>query len=287
MRKFETNYYPASIFCRFPRPAFIENIACDDRNNLYVTNIDEGAVYKIDEMGLAEEYAKTNARLTGIVALDGGGFLCGGWAADGQPAIYLLAARQNLTLKQKLPGAQFLNGIAALSPDQFLICDAYAGLIWHYNLSSNQAIPWLKHELLSRLDANDPMPAANGIKVYDGTVFVSNTARNLLLAIPVLDGKAGHPRVLVDDINVDDFAIDEEGTIYAATHIFNSVVEVKGNGVISTIADAGHGVVGSTSALIKRDRYNKRTLYVTTNGGLSLPPVNGLEDGKIVKIDLP
>lgn len=240
----------------------------------------------MDPTGTAEDYAKTDGRLTGIIAIDDKNFLCGGWSADGVPTIYFLDGQQRLIPRLSVPEALFFNGIAALAPGSFLICDAYAGLLWKYDLDSNQATPWLRHEFLTRVDPNNPMPAANGIKVHGHTVFVSNTARNILLAIPKIAGQPGEPAIYLDDVNLDDFAIDADGTIFATTHTFNSVIEIKPGQPPSVIAGLQHGLAGSTAAMLGRTVSDRRTLYVTTNGGLSLPPASGLEDGKIVKIEL-
>jgi hypothetical protein len=287
MRAFKEKNYPATIFCRFPQPAFIENIAGDRQGNLYVTSVNEGIVYKVDAAGEAEVYATMPGRLAGIIAIDGESFLCCGWAADGTPTIYLLDVQRRLTPRLSLPDAQFLNGIATLSPGYFLICDSYAGLLWGYDLSSNQVTPWLRHELLARVDPGNPRPAANGIKVHDQTIFVSNTAQNLLLTIPLPGDRPGEPVIFLDDVNLDDFAIDDDGTIYATTHIFNSVVEIKPDKELSIIAGAEQGLAGSTAALLDHTGNGRHILYVTTNGGLSLPMATGLEDGKIIKIELP
>ena len=286
MRLLDANYYPSSIYCRFPKPAFIENIAGDDHGNLYVTSMDEGKVYRVDSTGKAVEHAKTDARLTGIVAVDETTFLCGGWSAAGVPTIYSLDARQRLIPRLSVPEALFFNGITPLAPGSFLICDAYGGLLWKYDLDSNLVTPWVRHEFLARIDPNNPMPAANGIKVHEDTVFVTNTARNTLLTIPLIAGQPGEPAIYLDDINLDDFAIDADGTIYATTHIFNSVIEIKPGQSPSVIAGIEHGLAGSTAAMLGRTVSDRRILYVTTNGGLSLPPAGGLEDGKIVKIEL-
>jgi hypothetical protein len=64
------------------------------------------------------------------------------------------------------------------------------------------------------------------------------------------------------------------------------VIEIKPGKQLSVIAGIEHGLAGSTSALLRRTYNDRPVLYVTTNGGLSLPPASGLEDGKIVKIEL-
>src|SRR5258707_6992433 len=170
MHPLPTNYYPSTILCQFTQPAFIENICGDDDGNLYVTNVDEGAVYKVDPEGNTKKYASTAGHLTGIVPIDANTFLCGGWDAKGVSTIFLLDTHQRLIPKLGLPDALFLNGIAPFGAGRFLICDAYSGLIWCYNIDSNVATPWLRHELLTRLDKDNPMPAANGIKVFGQSV---------------------------------------------------------------------------------------------------------------------
>ena len=163
---------------------------------------------------------------------------------------------------------------------------AYEGVIWKYDLRSNQADIWIRHHLLSRINPNSPMPAANGIKIFGNMVFVSNTARQLLLSIPLADNKPGEPDVFLDDLNLDDFAIDARGTIYATTHIYNSVIEITADKQVSIIAEGDQGLAGSTAAMLGKTGKDNHSLYVTTNGGLSLPLPHGLEDGKIIKIDL-
>ena len=286
MRSFQKRYCKTEIISQFPQPAFIENIAGDDEGNLYVTSVDEGRVYKIAPQRPPEQYAQISGRLAGICRVLGQTFLCGGWSGDGMPAIFLLGPDCRLKMLIKLPTAQFLNGIALLEENVFLICDAYKGVIWKYDLLSNQADIWLGHHLLSRMNPDNPMPAANGIKIFGDRVFVSNTARQLLLSIPLIGNEPGEPDVFLDDLNLDDFAIDGTGTIYATTHIYNSVIEITAGKQVVIIAEADQGLAGSTSAMLGRTGKDDHCLYVTTNGGLSLPLPHGLEDGKVVKIQL-
>jgi hypothetical protein len=64
------------------------------------------------------------------------------------------------------------------------------------------------------------------------------------------------------------------------------VIEIKPGQPPPVIAGIEQGLAGSTAAMLGRTVSDRRTLYVTTNGGMSLPPASGLEDGKIVKIEL-
>jgi sugar lactone lactonase YvrE len=165
-----------------------------------------------------------------------------------------------------------------------LICDAYKGCIWSYDLQSNKAEIWLQHPLLTRADETSPIPAANGIKLYNDIVFVSNTDKHLFITIPLKDTAAGTPEIFLDKVNIDDFAIDEAGTIYAATHIYNSVLKITPAKNITLIGEAEQGLTGSTAVAFGKTAADKNSIYVTTNGGMWLPPPEGVQPGKVIKM---
>ncbi|NJK62076.1 MAG: hypothetical protein HC921_04760 [Synechococcaceae cyanobacterium SM2_3_1] len=62
--------------------------------------------------------------------------------------------------------------------------------------------------------------------------------KNLLLQIPILEtGKPGEISVFVENTNLDDFALEVEGNLYAATHIYNSVLRIAPTGQATLIAE--------------------------------------------------
>lgn len=85
------------------------------------------------------------------------------------------------------------------------------------------------------------------------------------------------------DLNYFDF--DHQGTLYGATHVYNSVVSVAQNGKVTLIAGLEEGMAGST-AVATRIKGKRTTLFVTTNGGMSLPPAGGVQTAKVVKLDV-
>ena len=95
-----------------------------------------------------------------------------------------------------LPLASLPNGIA-LEDDEIYVADTALGVIWRVPAQGGPAEVWLDHPLL-KLPAGAPAgaPAANGIKIFKGEVYVSNTAAATLVAIPInRDGTAGEPRI--------------------------------------------------------------------------------------------
>ena len=87
----------------------------------------------------------------------------------------------------------------------------------------------------------------------------------------------------------DDFAVDQNGTIYVAEMNENVVTLVQLDGSQAVFAgnlNSTH-VAGAKSAAFGRTESARSVLYVTTNGEISAP-VNGsiVEGGKVVTIEL-
>jgi hypothetical protein len=274
------------VFASFPVNTFLENITIDENGDLFVTSLEEGAVYKINSKGEKEAHAKTKGKLAGILYISAQAFLLNGWNEEGVPTIHLLKKDKNIIPLIHPADAMFLNGMVSPADNIFLICDAYKGCIWKYDMQANKAEVWLQHSLLARADDNNPMPAANGIKIFKDTVFVSNTAKQLLIKIPLTGNKAGTPEMFMDKLNLDDFAIDSKGNIYATTHIFNSVVKITQEKEVAIIGEAEQGLAGSTAVAFGKRDDDENSIYVTTNGGMSLPLPGGIQEARVVKIKI-
>jgi len=66
----------------------------------------------------------------------------------------------------------------------------------------------------------------------------------------------------------DDFAFDESGAAYIATHLAQTVLRLHPNGKRETIAGPDEGAVGSTACAFGRRTEDRKSLFVTTTGGL-------------------
>ena len=276
---------PHETVALFPINSFIENLHCDEAGNVFVTNHFEGTVYKIKPDGDKGIYASTNGKLTGIIKKDPHSFLLNGWDEHEQSTIWLLNDQQQIIPLLQPEGALFFNGMATADHRQYLICDSYKGCIWKYDAEKNTAIIWIEHPLLSLAAPTNTIPAANGIKIFHDTVFVSNTDKKLLLTIPLNAAPGTTPDLFLEGQNLDDFAFDKDGTIYATTHIFNSVLRITPSKNITVIGTAAQGLTGSTAAAFGASAQNSDYLYVTTNGGMSWPEA-GLEEGKVIRLKI-
>lgn len=264
-----------------PENTFLESITSDNKGNFYYTSLEDGKVYLLDAKGKTLEYASTKAKLAGIIPYNKNEFLLTGWNEEGKSAIFLLDKNKRISEFLLMPEAYFLNGMTRLDKNTFLINDSYKGCIWALNTNTKKADIWLQDELLARVDTTHKFPAANGIKIFMNKAYVSNTDKMLLIEIPINQGKAGKPSVFVEKVNLDDFVIDKKGNIYATTHVYNNLIKITAQKQVSIVAE--NGLAGSTAVAFGK---NEKTLFVTTNGGMSFPPETGLEKSKIIKITL-
>src|SRR5882724_7902047 len=267
--------FEATIFASFPVNTFLENIAVDDAGLLYITSVEEGILYRLNQEAEKEVLAGINGKLVGILYLKPGMFLLNGWDEQGISTIYSFSGGEIRSIHQP-DGAQFLNGMAAINNRLVLICDSYKGCLWCYDIRENKSAVWLQDPMLSRGDPRSGIPAANGIKVFNDVVYVSNTERRILITIPLTDDRAGRPQLFIDRWNLDDFAFDEGGNIYATTHIFNSVVKITPQKEVTVIGGEAAGLAGSTAVAFGKTAADKNHIYITTNGGMSLPPAGGV-----------
>jgi hypothetical protein len=278
---------PTTLIAEFPKGTFLENIAVDAAGSLFINSHLDGKIHRIDSQGRRSEWASIDGTIAGIALNPDGSALISGWLKGKEPAVFTVDAQGRSELLMRLPGAQFPNGVVRLAAGRYLVADSYRGAIWAIDSVKKLATVWLEHESLTRADTNNPTPAVNGIKVFGGALYASNTARQLLVRIPVVNGAAGTPQMLMQGIGLDDFAFDDAGVLYGATHVYNSLVRVTPQGAVSVIAGLAQGMAGSTAVAAVKPQGGSVSLLVVTNGGLSLPPEVGLQKAKVVRVSAP
>jgi len=277
----------ARTVAELPKNTFLENLVVDAKGVVFVNSHLDGTVYRYGADHKLAKFATVPGKIAGIALDSKGSLVVSGADEAGQAALFRIGAGGHVQRAASLPQAIFLNGMVRQRAEVYLVADSYKGAIWRVDLASGEAAVWLQHELLSRTSEQNPTPGVNGIKLHKGRVLVSNTAKQLLIAIAINpDGSAGVPRVLHQSLNIDDFAIDADGSILAATHVYNSLVRIAPDGAVTTIAGPAQGMVGSTAVAFGRLPAERRQIYVTTNGGMFLPPAGGLEPGKLVQVSL-
>jgi putative intracellular protease/amidase/sugar lactone lactonase YvrE len=273
----------AQTIAEFPVNTFLENIAIDPQGTIFITSYEEGNIYRIIPSEKPSEFAHINGTVAGIVIDRDGNLLIAATIEKKTPTIMRIEPTGLVETLVTLPDAIFLNGMTHLKDDRYLVADSYKGAIWEVDAIAKSAQIWLQDNLLNRSDTSNPFPAINGIKIYNNALFASNTQRQLLIHIPLLEnGMPGTPEVFLTSINLDDFAFDTHGNLYGTTHVYNSVIQISPQKQITTIAKAEQGVAGSTALAFGRDG----RLYVTTNGGMSFPLPSGVEPAKVVWLEV-
>jgi putative intracellular protease/amidase len=276
----------AQTITEFPVNTFLENIVTDAEGTLFVSSYEEGKVYRITSSGERTEFASINGTVAGIALESSGNILIAGVGEDKVPSIFRIVPSGIVEPIVQIPEAIFLNGMTPLQGNHFLVADSYKGAIWKVDVAAKTAQIWMQDSLLARSDTRNPFPAVNGIKIYQNTLFASNTERQLLLRIPLTEhGMPETPEIFLTGVNLDDFAFDIQGNLYGTTHVYNSVIQISPDKQITILAKAEQGVTGSTALAFGRGDYSS-SLYVTTNGGMSFPPETGVGPAKIVRLDI-
>jgi putative intracellular protease/amidase/sugar lactone lactonase YvrE len=272
---------------QLPVNTFLENIAIDRQGVIFVTSYEDGKIYRITSSGERSGFAKINGNVAGIVVDRAGNVLVAA-SMDGKiPTLLRIDATGGIESLVTLPDAIFLNGMTHLQGSRYLVADSYKGAIWEIDALAKTVRVWIQDPLLARSDTSNPFPAVNGIKIFNNALFASNTQRQLLVRIPLVENSTpGIPDVFLTNINLDDFAFDALGNLYGTTHVYNSVIRISPEKQITTISTAAQGMAGSTALAFGRSARDLTSIYVTTNGGMSLPLPTGLEVAKVVRLDV-
>lgn len=278
---------PAQTIAEFPVNTFLESIVVGKNNTLFITNHYEGKIIKIGADGVPIIHAIVTGKATGLAITPEGELLLSGWDEAEIPVVWKISTTGTIELLVKIPEALFLNGLTKLKDNCYLIADSYRGAIWELNIATKSMSIWLENSDLARSSPEEVFPAVNGLKIYNNFLYASNTQKQQLVKIPILeDSLPGTPEIFLTGINLDDFAFDEMGNLYGTTHVFNSVVKISPDRTVTTIAQLEQGMAGSTALAFGSTGSDRTNIYVTTNGGMSYPPATGLEPAKVVRLEV-
>ncbi len=98
-----------------------------------------------------------------------------------------------------------------------------------------------------------PAVGVNGIKVSDGAVWATNTARGTLLRTPITrDHQAGDIQVITSGLpGIDDFSFASRDTILAAINFTSQVALIHTNGRHLIVLTAREGQSNPTSTAVR------------------------------------
>jgi sugar lactone lactonase YvrE len=166
-----------------------------------------------------------------------------------------------------LPLESIPNGIAWRRGFVY-VADSSLPRIWRVPEDGGTAEVWLEDPLLAGVLAPGmPLPGANGLQVFRNEVYVSNSSRETILAIPFEpNGSAGEIRVhavMPAGAGCDDFALDVHGSIYCTTDPTNLLVRLDPDGTTEILLTAADGLDGPTAATFGRTGKDRFNLYIT------------------------
>lgn len=276
------------VVAEYPVGTFLENLIIEG-DYVIATDYVAKALYRIDRRtGERTVIATLPNHAPGVAARQGGGYILSGMSAESQPVVYGVNATGAVAVIARLPQGAFPNGITRFDGDRYLIADSARGAIYMVDAASGSVSTWYQDAALTSDGVVKPfIPGANGVRRQGEYIYVSSMQKELLLRIRVdRDGGAGAVKAIARDVFLDDFAVARDGTVYGTTHIFDSVIRIRPDGEVTTIATHDQGLLGPTSAAFGPEGDSNQVLYVTNNGQLYVQPDGGPGTGRIVRIDL-
>lgn len=279
---------PFEVVASWPAGYCADNLAIDRDGNVFVSL---QAHKRIDCYDAVTRSTTTFARLPAPVAglvFDADGNLWATGGAPGKTPGFVWRIDRTGTVQEwlQIPDALFMKGCAIHpSGKALLVCEASTGRILAVDLEGAAWFAWMSDEVLR--PENAQMPGVSGVKVSQGTVWLSVTDRNRLLRVPVSqDGAAGPVEIAAQNLRATDFAIGESGALYCATQAAQTVMRLSTDGTRTTIAGPDEGAVGSTSCAFGQSPSDETALYVTTHGGLSAPYRGGVQEAKLLRLEV-
>jgi hypothetical protein len=205
--------------------------------------------------------ATGTATVSGIVRSPGGSRYVN-YNAGSQSGIWRVAPGGGAPVQVvAMPEVKVLNGLALdRGEDALYATDSTSGTVWKVSLKSGTASIWASGAELEPL--NTPGFGANGIKVHNGAVWVSNTDQGTLMRIPIeAHGNAGAVTTVAQGLPaIDDFAFTGDGdTVLAAQNFVSQVSLVHPDGVHQTVLTSTDGLSNPTSIAVRGS-----TVYVAS-----------------------
>jgi hypothetical protein len=180
---------------------------------------------------------------------------------SGQTGIYRIVPGGTAQLIVALPATSLANGLALdTSTHELYVSDSALGVVWRAPQAGGAPEMWASGSAL----APTVFLGANGLKLHDHAIWVSNTDAGTILRIPIESGGGAGPiSVFASGLaTIDDFNFVGSGNeIVAALDRDNQVVLVSPGGTQSLLLDASDGLEGPTSIVVRGNR-----LYVASGG---------------------
>ncbi|MDT4925930.1 MAG: hypothetical protein QOG01_3643 [Pseudonocardiales bacterium] len=244
-----------------------ENITLEPGGAADVTFNRARQVARVGTDGSVSILATFPAPATGTATLSGivrgkGGSLYVNYNAGSQSGIWRIPRGGGTPVPvAAMPAVKVINGLAIdRGEDALYATDSTTGTVWKVSLRSGTASVWAQGAELEPL--NSPGFGANGIKVHDGAVWVSNTDQGTLLRIAIgAHGTAGAVTTVAQGLTaIDDFAFTGDGnTVLAAQNFVSEVSLVHPDGTHHVVLTSTDGLSNPTSIAVRGS-----TVYVAS-----------------------
>lgn len=169
-----------------------------------------------------------------------------------------------------MPVASFLNGITRDErTGDFYVTDSTEGHVWRWNRGGGAPEIWAT----GRVFAPTEFAGANGVKVHNGAVWVSNTDDASIVRVPITaDGTAGPVTTEADSLtSVDDFAFTGRGDELLVTlNLPHEVALVEPRGETSVVLTESDGLQNPTSVAVRADTAYVASGALTTGGDANI-----------------
>lgn len=216
------------VLASYPHGSFFENLEVQNDGRVLYTDYLKKTIEVMDPDESVRTFAKVDIFPISLISIDGG-YLVAGHAKsffDGEEftksqTFLTLDKEGNQTGRFAVPDARMLNGMVKLPNGDILIADSMTSSIWRVDVAAQSIAPWLQDPSLA-LVPNEAgfLPGANGLKLSNDGLVVSNTSQGSLTVIELdSDNKpVGTPKQLADVGRIDDFWVRENGSILYTTH---------------------------------------------------------------------
>ena len=305
----------------FSDETFIENVIVRPNGNLLLTSLTVNHVFELDPSA-ENPQPKPVAELPGCASVTGiarigpdtyavsGGTMPRAFLFNkGSMHVYTVsfeaqaagsdgasaAAAPVVEKVADVPDAEVMNGMTVLPGDAGVIlsADSLLGRIFRVDTRTGAVDVAFQDDLLAKSDRQDRVPCGvNGIKVRDGYMYFSNSAKRIFGRIPIAQngdrtGDTEYFSTIPEDVVArqadDDFDVDESGALWVARHPDSLVKITPGTWAQSVvIGPDSHGVRLYSPTATALDR-KRNILYIVSGGARR---TGGTVGGQVVKVEM-
>ena len=281
---------PHQVVATWPVGTFLENIVALDNDEFVVSVHNHRELHTVNAAGEHTLWATMPVSPAGLIATDDAVFAVGGEPGQGPHRLIRVGIEtREVTDLGPIPGSLFLNGFTPGPPGTGYAVDSLVGGIFSVDLSTGDSHLVLQDPLLAKVSTEPMMPGANGIKRFRDGLYITNTDRALVVraTLDAAGVPTGTVEIVAEQLRGDDLAVAEDGVLYIANHIHNTVIRFSPrSGERVAIAGPDQGMAGSTACILGVTQAQPTSLFVTTTGGIVMPLDGIVQEAKLVRIDI-